>query len=42
MKKYKKLFKDNQENIREEVESLEEKREDVNNELRFVRKYLKQ
>ena len=42
MKTYKKLFKNNKESIREEVESLEEKREDINNELRFVRKYLKQ
>ena len=42
MKNYKKLLKDNIESIKEEVESLEEKRQDVNNEKRFKRKLLKE
>ena len=42
MKNYEKLLKDNIESIKEEVESLEEKRCDVNNEKRFKRKLLKE
>ena len=42
MKNYKKLLKDNIESIKEEVESLVEKRQDVNNEKRFKIKLLKE